>query len=304
MSNADTGFIGLGSMGRPMAANLHAAGLLAAVWNRTAGKAADFARDAGVVRAEDPADLARRCRVIVLCVGADDDLIEVVAAMESALSPDHVVVDCSTVRPATARDVARRLESAGAGFLDAPVSGGTEGAEAGTLSMMIGGDAGALALARPALEAMASRLIHMGPAGQGQATKAVNQVAVAGVNQAVSEAMALAESQQLDPDRVIEALSGGAADSWFLRKRAPNMRDGVYPLGFRVGLHDKDLAICQALAAEQDAQLPVIEMTRLHYRRLIEAGHGDEDISALFRIKQEQLALGGDRVRDDGKNKD
>lgn len=302
MSEAIAGFIGLGSMGRPMAANLAKAGLLAAVWNRTGEKAIAFGRDHGIAVADDPADLARRCRVIVLCVGADDDVRAMVEALMPAVGPEQVVVDCSTVRPATAREAAGRLAGAGAGFLDAPVSGGTEGAEAGTLSMMIGGEAGALATARPVLDAMAGRLIHMGPAGQGQATKAVNQVAVAGVNHAVSEAMALAASQGLDPDRVIDALSGGAADSWFLRKRAPNMRDGVYPLGFRVSLHDKDLAICQDLAAEQGAQMPVIEMTRLQYRRLIEAGYGDEDVSALFRIKQEQM--GGDRVRDDQQRQD
>ncbi|MCP1728132.1 3-hydroxyisobutyrate dehydrogenase [Natronospira proteinivora] len=290
MQNGKCGFIGLGSMGWPMARNLQKAGLLGAVWNRSPEKARDFARQYSVTVAEDPAELARSCQLIVTCISADSDLEAMVTALLPALGPDHVVVDCSTVRPATARSVASRISEAGAGFLDAPVSGGTEGAEQGSLSMMVGGDADALVLARGPLEAMASSIIHMGPAGSGQATKAVNQVAVAGVNQAVSEAMALAETQGLDADRVIQALSGGAADSWFLRKRGPNMRNGVYPLGFRVSLHDKDLAICQSLAAEQDAQLPIVEMTRLHYRRLMDAGHGDEDVSSLHRIKQAQLS--------------
>jgi len=289
MREGKCGFIGLGSMGWPMAANLHKAGLLQVVWNRSPDKARAFVEAHPVSMAENPAELAGHCQVIVTCVSADQDLEAVVEALRPGLGADSVVVDCSTVRPATARAVASRIKETGAGFLDAPVSGGTEGAELGSLSMMVGGDTKALAIARGALEAMASSIIHMGPAGSGQATKAVNQVAVAGVNQAVSEAMALAESQGLDADRVIQALSGGAADSWFLRKRAPNMRNGVYPLGFRVSLHDKDLAICQALAAEQDAQLPIVEMTRLHYRRLMEAGHGDEDVSALHRIKQAQL---------------
>jgi 3-hydroxyisobutyrate dehydrogenase len=150
---------------------------------------------------------------------------------------------------------------------------------------MVGGDGDVLAAARPALGAMASRVLHMGPVGAGQATKAVNQVAVAGVNQAVSEAMAFARALELPLDLVVEALSGGAADSWFLRKRAPNMMRGRYPLGFKVALHDKDLAICQALAESLGVQLPVVEMTRVHYRRLQELGHSGEDVSALFRVK-------------------
>ncbi|MDQ2069839.1 NAD(P)-dependent oxidoreductase [Natronospira bacteriovora] len=293
MKGQQAAFIGLGSMGWPMARNLHRAGLLAAVWNRSPARRSAFAEDTGLAAVDDLAALPARARVLLLCVSADEDVQAVVEALLPGLEEGHVVVDCSTVQPATARQMAEAVAERGASFLDAPVSGGTEGAEAATLSMMVGGSTEALAVARPILEAMASRIIHMGPAGAGQAAKAVNQVAVAGVNQAVSEAMALAASQGLDADRVIEALSGGAADSWFLRKRAPNMRDGVYPLGFRVSLHDKDLAICQALAAEAEAQLPIIEMTRLHYRRLIEAGHGDEDVSALFRIKQAQLDNNG-----------
>ncbi|MEA5444992.1 NAD(P)-dependent oxidoreductase [Gammaproteobacteria bacterium AB-CW1] len=299
MSQNLAAFAGLGSMGRPMAANIQAKGLLAAVWNRSPGPAEAFSQAHGLPRADDPAHLARQANILVLCVSADEDVLAVVDAMLPVLGRDHVVVDCSTVRPETARRIAQMLSEVGAGFLDAPVSGGTEGAEQGSLSMMIGGRCEDLARARPILEAMAGRLVHMGPAGSGQATKAVNQVAVAGVNQAVADAMALAKSQGLDLDQVIQALSGGAADSWFLQKRAPNMRDGVYPLGFRLSLHDKDLAICQSLTEAMGVRLPIIEMTRLHYRRLIEAGHGDEDVSSLFRLKLEQLEEGEQRGGDD-----
>jgi 3-hydroxyisobutyrate dehydrogenase len=289
------GFAGLGSMGRPMAANLHRAGLLAAVWNRTSERARAFAADTEVPVAPDLVELAGACRVVVTCVSADEDLLEVVEQMLPGLGRATILVHCATVRPYTARAAAVRGATRGAGFLDCPVSGGTEGAENASLSMMVGGNDDLLAAARPVLEAMATRILHMGPAGAGQATKAVNQVAVAGVNQAVSEAMAFARALDLPLEAVTEALSGGAADSWFLRRRAPNMIRGRYPLGFKVALHDKDLAICQALAESMGVQLPVVEMTRVHYRRLREQGHGDEDVSALFRVKAAAFAKAGGR---------
>src|SRR5690606_22603427 len=217
--------------------------------------------------------------VIVLCVSADDDVLEMVDAMLPSIQPGTVVIDCSTVSAATAREAASRLASREAEFLDCPVSGGTEGAIKGTLSIMVGGEAAALERAMPALEAMGGRIVHMGGHGAGQATKAVNQIAVAGVNQAVSEALAFAHAHGLDLERVIEAVGGGAAQSWFMTNRGPNMARLRFPLGFRVTLHQKDLAICRDMAADLGVQLPVIEMTMLHYRRLIDAGHGDEDIS-------------------------
>lgn len=285
----EAGFIGLGSMGAPMARNLAGAGLLGAVYNRTSGKAAALADELGCAAAESPAGLAARCNLIILCVSADEDVLEMVDALCPALQADSIVIDCSTVAAATAREAAQRLAAAGGRFLDAPVSGGTEGAVQGTLSIMAGGDADALARAMPALEAMGKRIVHMGPAGAGQATKAANQIAVAGVNQAVSEALAFAQSQGLDLEQVIDALGGGAAQSWFLANRGPNMQRMAFPLGFRVDLHRKDLEICRAMAAELGVQLPIVEMTLLHYRRLIDAGYGDEDVSALFRLKHEMF---------------
>ena len=284
------GFAGLGAMGAPMARNLAKAGLLAALYNRTAGTATALAADLGCAAAPTPADLAAACDVVVLCVSADADVLELVDALAPKLARGAIVIDCSTVSAATAREAARRLAVQGAAFLDCPVSGGTEGAANGTLSIMCGGDAAALGRARPVLDAMGKRVVHMGDSGAGQATKAVNQIAVAGVNQAVSEALAFAEAEGLDLARVIDAVGGGAAQSWFLTNRGPNMRNMAFPLGFRVTLHQKDLAICQAMAAEHGVQLPVVEMTMIHYRRLIEAGHGGEDISSLFRLKHAMFA--------------
>lgn len=279
-------------MGAPMARNLAKAGLLSAVYNRTMSTAADLGDELGCAVAPSPADLAAQCDVIVLCVSADADVLALVDALVPALKPDTIVIDCSTVAANTARDAAQRLSKVGAAFLDCPVSGGTEGAVNGTLSIMAGGDAAALERARPALEAMGKRIVHMGPHGAGQATKAVNQIAVAGVNQAVSEALAFAEAHGLDLERVIDAVGGGAAQSWFLANRGPNMARMSFPLGFRVRLHQKDLEICRAMAADHGVQLPIVEMTTIHYRRLIEAGHGDEDVSSLFRLKKAMFESG------------
>lgn len=280
------GFVGLGAMGAPMARNLAQAGLLTAVYNRTAAAADALAAELKVTAAPTLEALAAKCDVFVLCVSADADVLGVVDALAPALATGAIVIDCSTVAAATAREAARRLAAVRAGFLDCPVSGGTEGAVNGTLSIMVGGDAETLDRARPVLEAMGKRIVHIGGHGAGQATKAVNQIAVAGVNQAVSEALAFAEAHGLDLGRVIDAVSGGAAQSWFLTNRGPNMQRMTFPLGFRVRLHQKDLGICRAMAAEYGVQLPVIEMTMVHYERLIAAGYGDEDVSSLYRLKR------------------
>jgi 3-hydroxyisobutyrate dehydrogenase len=281
-----TGFVGLGAMGLPMARNLHRAGLLASAWNRTPAKAAALCAETGVPAAASLAMLAAECELVVSCVSADGDLLEVIETLAPALRRGAIVVDCSTVAAATARAAARQLAAAGAEFLDCPVSGGTEGAAAGTLSIMVGGDEATLERARPVLDAMGSSITWMGPVGAGQAAKATNQIMVAGINQAVTEALAFAKAQGLPMERLINALEKGAAASWFLSKRGPSMIRGEFPLGFKVKLHAKDLEICRQMAAEFDVRLPVVEMTLLHYARL-PAYSADEDISALFRLKSD-----------------
>jgi 3-hydroxyisobutyrate dehydrogenase len=287
------GFVGLGAMGRGMARNLHRAGLLQSVWNRTPGAATVLAAELGVTAARDPADLASRCDVVVLCVSADADVLEVVDAMLPGLRTGTIVVDCSTVSADTAREAGRRLATRGVEFLDAPVSGGVEGARDGTLAVMVGGSAGALERARPVLSAMGRAVTHFGPTGAGQAAKATNQIMCAGIIQAVAEAMAFAKAEGLPLERLIDTLGQGAGSSWYFVHRAPNMLRESYPPGFRVRLHEKDLRICREMAARHGVQLPVIEMTLLHYRRLIEQGHGDEDISTIFRLKDALFAAGG-----------
>lgn len=288
MTSLRTGFVGLGAMGLPMARNLHRAGLLAASWNRSPGKAEALAAETGTLAATSLADLAAACELVVTCVSADQDLLDVLAGLEPGLQPGAVVVDCSTVAAGTAREAARRLAACGAGFLDCPVSGGTEGARGGTLSIMVGGEAEVLARARPVLEAMGGSITHMGPAGSGQAAKATNQVMVAGINQAVTEALAFGQAQGLPMEEVIAALEGGAAGNWFLSKRGRTMIRGEFPLGFKVSLHAKDLEICRLMAGELGVKLPLVEMTLAHYARL-PAQSADEDISALFRLKSDMF---------------
>lgn len=280
-----TGFVGLGAMGHSMAMNLHKAGLLAAVYNRNRAKAEAFAQETGCHAAGSLVELASRCEAVVSCVSADTDVLDVTTGLAPALKAGCLVLDCSTVSAETARTAAAALAKHGAVFLDCPVSGGTEGAKNGTLAIMCGGSPEAYARAQPILSALGKRIVLMGPVGAGQATKAVNQIAVAGIAQAVTEALAFAESQGLPLDKVIDVVGSGAAGSWFLTHRGPNMVQQRFPLGFKVSLHDKDLRIVQQMAATKGAQLPVVEMTRVHYKRLMESGHGDEDISSLFRLK-------------------
>ena len=281
-----TGFIGLGAMGAAMARNLARAGVLEGVWNRTRGKAESLAAELGVAAPESPAELARRVDVIVTCVSADQDVLEMIDALLLGIRPGSVVVDCSTVSGATAREAVGRLAGQGADFLDAPVSGGVEGAKAGTLAMMIGGDAAVLTRVRPVLEAMASRIVHVGSVGMGQGCKAVNQIMAAGVNQAVTEALAFGAALGLPMDRVIEAVSGGAAGNWFLDKRGPTMTRGVFNPGFKLALHHKDLRICLDSAEKLGLPLPLTERTLRDYAELMAQGHGEEDISALYRLRR------------------
>jgi|KBSSwiStaDraftv2_1062776.scaffolds.fasta_scaffold477715_1 3-hydroxyisobutyrate dehydrogenase len=279
------GFIGLGAMGVGMARNLHKRQLLTAVWNRSEAKSQSLAKETGCVAAATPAEIAKLCNVIVVCVSADADVLAVIDAMLPALQPGTIVIDCSTISSDTARSAAHRVRERKASFLDAPVSGGTEGARDGTLAIMVGGDLEAFERAQPVLTAMGRTVTHFGASGAGQAAKATNQIMCAGVIQAVAEAMAFAKSEDLPLDRLIETLGKGAGSSWYFVNRAPNIVRDSYPAGFRVRLHEKDLKICRAMAARHGVQLPLIEMTLVHYRRLIEQGHGDEDISTLFRLK-------------------
>jgi len=280
------GLIGLGAMGVGMARNVAKAGLLTGVYNRTQSNAQALSAELGVIAYPTPQLLAADVDIVLLCVSADQDVLAVIDGITDAVRSGTIVVDMSTVSSVTAQQASAKLAEKHVAFLDAPVSGGVEGAKNGTLAMMVGGDEQALAQARPVLAAMASRIVYMGPSGAGQATKAVNQIIGAGINQAVTEALAFAAAQQLPLDKVIEVISGGASGNWFLQHRGPTMTKGVFAPGFKLALHHKDLKICQRMAAQTGALSTIIDMTLNDYEQLMAQGYGDEDISALYRLKK------------------
>lgn len=289
-----TGFIGLGGMGTGMARNIAQAGLLSGLYNRTAAKAHSLAGELNVPAYERPALLAADMDIVLICVSADDDLLGVINAIAKALKPGSIVVDMSTVSRFTAKTAAALLAEHRVDFLDAPVSGGVEGARNGTLAMMVGGSAETLEKARPVLETMCSRIAHMGETGAGQATKAVNQILCAGINEAVTEALAFAEAQGLPMEKVIEVVSGGAAGNWFLDRRGLTMTRGVFAPGFKLALHHKDLKICQEMARQAGISIPLTDVTVADYQKLMAQGYGDEDISALYRLKKSAAKASGE----------
>lgn len=279
-------FIGLGAMGLPMAENLAASGMLDAVWNRTHHKAEDTAMRLGIRTSPLLSEAVSDCDTAFLCVRADEDVLAIAGQLAECMAENSIIVDCSTVSAQTARTVAGHLASHNIHFLDAPVTGGVEGARLARLVFMAGGSASHLESVRPMMQAMGQTVMHMGDTGTGQATKAVNQVMCAGINQAVTEALAFGCRMDLDMTKVIAAISGGAAGNWFMDKRGAGMLAGQFPPGFKVELHHKDLAICLAMAEALAIPLPLTERTLDDYAILKNMGYGEEDISALFRLKE------------------
>lgn len=282
-----TGVIGLGVMGAPMARNLHKKGYLHRIWNRNRSKADELAKETGVVAANTIEDLSAECELIIICVSRDEDVLEVIDHISTVIRPETIVIDMSTVSSQTAEKAAAKIRARGGYFLDCPVSGGAEGARNGTLSIMAGGDEAILDRARGALSALGSKIVYIGPTGSGQACKAVNQIICAGVNQAVTEGLAFGTAMGLNMDKVLEAISAGAAGNWFMDHRGKTMLAGTFAPGFKLGLHHKDLKICLDMAQENgNCALPLVERTVAEYETLLEQGFGEEDISTLYRLKR------------------
>ena len=286
MDELKVGFVGLGAMGRPMAGHLARASLLRAVWNRSHEKAVAVAKQLGVVAPASVAELAPLCDMIALCVPADADVLELANTIAANARPGTIVVDHSTVSSVTARSAQAILATKECAFLDAPVSGGVEGAGNGRLSVMVGGDEDALVRVRPALDCYAAKISHMGAVGAGQNTKAVNQVLVAGIAQAVCEGLALSEQLGLDPKRLLPTLGAGAAANWFLDKRGATMLKNEFSVGFKLALLHKDLEIVRELGVAAGTDRSVVEKSLADYAVLLALGLGDEDISALIRLKR------------------
>ena len=285
-SRQKLGFVGLGTMGAAMAANLARAGFPLTVWNRTPGRAGPLVA-LGAVEAGSPRELAQASDVVVTCVTDSPQVDEVVFGTDGlaeGFTSGSLLIDCSTISPASAREFAARLGELGVAMIDAPVSGGSEGAVAGTLTIMAGGAPADLERADEVLHAMGRSVTHLGPIGSGQVAKAVNQVILCGTYLGVAEGMVLAMKAGVDVEQLTAALAGGAAGSWVLSNRSGRMIADSYPLGFKIALHRKDMAIALELARRVGAVLPVAAMAASFEDGLIAQGHGDDDNSALARV--------------------
>ncbi|HVE91951.1 MAG TPA: NAD(P)-dependent oxidoreductase [Actinomycetota bacterium] len=279
------GFVGLGTMGSRMARRLLDHGFSLSVHNRTRDREEPLT-SGGARRAETPAGAASGAGVVVVMVSDTPDVEEVLFGphgVAEGATAGAVVVDMSTISPAATREFGRRLSGLGVGLVDAPVSGGSEGAERGTLAVMAGGSPQDVEKARPVLEAMASTVTHVGPLGSGQLTKAVNQVIVGGTYLAVAEGILLGLRAGLDMEAVIEAISHGACRSWVLENRSANMLRDDYPLGFRLALHRKDLRIALEEAAAAGVEMPLSSLLAAVEDAAMTAGDGDADVSVVAR---------------------
>ena len=279
------GFVGLGTMGGAMAANAARAGFEVSAWNRTPGRAVDL-HELGVNIAESASAVAAASDVVMTMVSDTPDVEAVLFGPDGVAegaATGTLVVDMSTISPSATRDFSERLGKQGVAMLDAPVSGGSEGARKATLSIFVGGDPADLERARPVLESLGTTITHVGPIGAGQAVKAVNQVILAGTYLGVAEGIVLALKSGLDVDQVVGALSGGAAQSWVLTNRSGRMKDNDYPLGFKVALHRKDLGIALGMARELGAALPISALCESIEAGLMGQAHGDDDMSAVAR---------------------
>jgi len=289
------GFIGTGIMGGGMVANLLAKGHEVTVWNRTRSRA-DEVVAAGAVWADSPSAVAAVCEVVAICVSDTPDVEAVVSGPDGLLGglrPGALVVDHSTISPSATERLAATVAESGAAWVDAPVSGGSEGAAKGTLSIMVGGDAGDVDRARPVMESYGTTITHVGPVGSGQRVKLVNQVLVV-INQlAASEALLLAEAGGLDLRATLDAVSGGAAGSWMLSNRGPQMIERDWRPGFTIDLQQKDLRLVLEAADELGVPLPATALVFQLYRSLQSKGFGDEGNHALVKALE---ALAGFEV--------
>ena len=279
------GYVGLGIMGRGMARNLLKAGFSVEVWNRTASRMEELAVD-GAKPASSPAEVAANCDIIITCVSDTPDVEAVILGENGVLQgarAGSLVIDCSTISPQSTRDIAAKLAEKGVHFLDAPVSGGSEGAAKGTLTIMVGGDTESFARGEPVMQAYAARMVHIGGPGAGQTTKMVNQICIAGVLQGLSEAVRFAQAADLDLDMVFEAISGGAAQSWQMVNRWNTMAKDEFNFGFAVDWMRKDLGLTLEEARSNGATLPVTALVDQFYAEVQAMGGGRQDTSSLVR---------------------
>lgn len=283
------GFIGLGIMGQGMAANLLKAGYAVTVWNRTPAKAQALI-DAGAQLAESPREVAARASVIFICVSDTPDVQQVITGEHGVIhgaQAGALVVDMSTINPQATREIAAQLEARGVHMLDAPVSGGSEGAAKGTLSIMVGGDAEQVTRAMPYFQAMGKTITHVGGHGAGQTVKLVNQILVVGNMLAVSEALLFAQASGVDLDKTLQAVGGGAAGSWMLNQRGPQVLLRDWRPGFTIDLQQKDLRLVLQSADAVGTPAILTSLVFNLYRTLQAQGLGGEGNHALIKALEQ-----------------
>ena len=281
-------FLGLGVMGYPMAGHLAKAGHDVTVYNRTASKAAQWTQQYGGRAAPSPADAARDCDIVLMCVGNDNDVRAVAKEALSGMKADAILVDHTTASAEVAREIAGAAKARSVRFLDAPVSGGQAGAENGKLTIMVGGEREVFAKAEPVLALYGRAVTLMGSTGAGQLTKMVNQICIAGLVQALSEGINFAQRAGLDPNLVLDVISKGAAQSWQMENRGRTMVEDRFDFGFAVDWMRKDLGICLAAARANGAALPVTALVDQFYARVQARGGGRWDTSSLIRLLKDK----------------
>lgn len=287
---AKIAFIGLGVMGGPMAGHLAKAGHEMIVFNRTAAKAEAWTEAHGAPHAATPAEAAKGVDAVIACVGADADVEAVTLGPDGAFAAMHegtLFIDHTTVSAQLARKLAEAGAAQGTMCVDAPVSGGQAGAENGALAIMCGGEKRAMTLAEPIMQAYAGRVVHCGGPGAGQQTKMCNQLAIAGVLQGLSEALHFARASDLDLNRVFDAISGGAAQSWQMNNRWSTMANGEFDFGFAIDWMRKDLGLAIDEAAENGARIDLAKLVDGYYAEVQKMGGARQDTSALVRRLEE-----------------
>ena len=286
--------VGLGTMGGPIASNLLKAGFEVTVHNRTRSKE-KILEQLGAIRAESPVAAAKEAEIYLTCVSDTPDVEDVLLNSSqgaiNGLQPNSLVIDCSSISPTATRQIAQKLRAKNVCFIDAPVSGGVEGAIQGTLAIMCGGAEEDIERSLPVLQVIGNKITHIGPVGCGQIAKITNQVVITGTFMALAEALTLAFRAGANPERVVEAMSGGTASSWILNNRSQKMLNNDYTLGFRLRLHRKDLGIALTTANECKVPLPIARLVIDIEDKLISQGYGDEDMSNLIRFVRKEAGI-------------
>ena len=293
MADTRIGVVGTGIMGGPMALNLVKAGFEVTAYNRTAARAEALAKD-GVTVAKTIAEVGESCSVVITMVPDTPDVLEVVegdGGLASSMKDGSALIDMSTIAPGPTGELAARLAGKGIAMLDAPVSGGSWGAQQGTLSIMVGGEQATFDRCLPVFEAMGKTITLMGPSGMGQTTKLVNQILVVGVASTVAEALVFAAANGADLLKTIEAVGGGAAGSWQLSNLGPRMVQRDFAPGFMVRLQQKDLRLIQETAQEKHVPLAVTALARQYFTALEAAGLGDEGTQAIIKAVEKLAGI-------------